>query len=175
MDKFPIFWKENSVGELTVDYQPPYTCFQAHCSLPEKGIWCVWAVGKQNELRLGLLEQGDVGNLAVMKRRFSNRMTDSIGSILRGEIRSINRGKEDGWILVTALERHIHTLWICRQLHRYSGVLIRNENGGKHLAIPYDKKRPFPLIPLFCFARVFEIRGTLYAVFSFDEKEQPIF
>ena len=58
------------------------------CFLVRKrpGLWCAWAVGDRGELRLGVLEPA--GERAVIRRRFSDRMTGPLGKILRGEVRA---------------------------------------------------------------------------------------
>ena len=38
---------------------------------------------------------------------------------------------------------------------------------------PYDPARPFPLTPLFCFARIRRIGSRDYAVFAFDDRGDP--
>ena len=80
MDKFPLLWDGRSVGELTTEREALYTWFEARCRLPEKGLWCAWAVGDRGELRLGVLEpQGSTGTI---RRRFSHRMTAPAGRLL---------------------------------------------------------------------------------------------
>ena len=44
------------VGELIAEREALYTWFEARCRLPEPGLWCAWAVGDREELRLGVLE-----------------------------------------------------------------------------------------------------------------------
>ena len=38
MDKFPLIWAGNPVGELTVEREALYTWFTARCHLPEEGL-----------------------------------------------------------------------------------------------------------------------------------------
>lgn len=46
-------------------------------------------------------------------------------------------------------------------------ALVRREEGGFSLAYRYRPDRPFPLTPLFCFARVEELEGSTYLRFPF--------
>ena len=85
MDKFPLIWAGNPVGELTVEREALYTWFTARCHLPEEGLWCAWVVGAEGELRLGILEPN--GEEASIRRRFSDHMTGPIGRLIRGEAR----------------------------------------------------------------------------------------
>ena len=47
------------------------------------------------------------------------------------------------------------------------GALLRREAEGFSLAYPFDPGRPFPLTPLFCFARLERLEGRDYLVFPF--------
>ena len=82
MDKFPLLWMGKSVGELACERESLYTRFAARCRLPGEGLWCAWAVGERGELRLGVLEPE--GAEASICRRFSGRMTQPLGPLLRG-------------------------------------------------------------------------------------------
>ena len=46
-------------------------------------------------------------------------------------------------------------------------ALVRREAEGFSLAYPYRPDRPFPLTPLFCFARLEELEGRAYLRFPF--------
>lgn len=60
---------------------------------------------------------------------------------------------------------------------------VRSARGGIYqklprgfaLAYPLDCRCPFPLPPLFCFARTKCLAGRLWWIFSFDEKGSPCF
>ena len=60
MDKFPLLWNGRAVGELTTERQELYTWFTARCRLPERGLWCAWAVGDQREVK-GVLTRKEAG------------------------------------------------------------------------------------------------------------------
>lgn len=47
------------------------------------------------------------------------------------------------------------------------GALLRKDEQGFLLARKFRQDRPFPLTPLFCFARVLELEGELYVAFPF--------
>ena len=65
--------------------------------------------------------------------------------------------------------------WLREQLRLVSGVLVREEQGRRELAVPYDVGRPFPLTALFCFAHIRRIHGRSYAIFAFNGEERPVF
>ena len=53
-------------------------------------------------------------------------------------------------------------------------ALWRKDPKGFSLAFPWDSKVPFPLVPAFCFARVEEMEGKDWVVFSFREGGWPV-
>ena len=173
MDKFPLMQGGVSVGELITEQEALYTWFEARCRLPGEGLWCAWAVGDRGELRLGVLEP--CGDRATIRRRFSARLTAPLGKLRQGEIRPAHPPEPEDW---TPLERsavRLHSPWLREQLHLVPGVLVREEQGRRELAVPYDAGRPFPLTALFCFARIRRIHGRSYAVFAFDGEERTVF
>lgn len=89
MDKYPVFQEEQAAGELTVTPETLYTAFSVSCRGRE-GLWCAWAVGETGNLRIGVLEPEN-GCLQI-RRRFSKRLTDPLGPILRGELAPFRRG-----------------------------------------------------------------------------------
>ncbi len=52
-------------------------------------------------------------------------------------------------------------------------ALVRREEGGFSLAYRFRPDRPFPLTPLFCFARVEELEGRPYLRFPFRKGGCP--
>lgn len=172
MDKFPVLWTGKPAGELMTEQEGLYTGFAVRCHLPDEGLWCAWAVGEQGELRLGILEPQ--GKQAVIRRRFSDRMTKHLGKLERGELRPAVRGGF-AWEAVLEPDHLFHTPWLRHQLRGQQGSLTRLEGKLRYLALPYDRRKPFPLPALFCFACVKTIDDVTYAVFALDEKEWPVF
>lgn len=174
MDKFPLVWNGKSVGELTAAEEALYTWFEARCRLPGEGIWCAWAVGAAGELRLGVLEP--MGDRAGIRRQFSRRMTQPLGTLLRGELRLVSvPGGNVSWQTVANPEELFRTPFLRQQLRGAEGVLTREMAETRYVALPWDQRQPFLLTPLFCFARLSRIGGREYAVFAFDRKEAPVF
>lgn len=172
VDKFPLLLDGRAAGELTVEREALYTWFDARCRLPGEGLWCAWAVGREGSLRLGVLEP--VGQEAVIRRRFSQRLTEPLGQLLRGEVRPAAEEDRGAWRSVQDPETLFRAPWLRRRLRGLSGAMVREEEGRRSLALPYDSGRPFPLPALFCFACVRSIQGARYAVFVFDGGEEPV-
>jgi hypothetical protein len=173
MDKFPLLWESHPVGELVTEPEALYTCFTARGRLPREDLWCAWAVGDRGELRLGVLEPE--GDQASIRRRFSRQLTAPLGRLLRGEVRSADQKQNENWEASPQPDRLFHTPWLRQQLRGVTGVLTRTDNGRRYLAMPYDKEKPFPLTPLFCFAEPRRIHGERYMVFCLDQTEWPQF
>lgn len=171
MDKFPLLLEGRAAGELTARWEASCTWFDVRCRLPEGNLWCAWAVGERGELRLGVLEP-DHGT-AVLHRRFSDRMTLPLGRLLRGEIRPAC-GEPETWRPAPKPEEFFRSAWLRRRLRGLSGARTRRDRERFYLALPYDPRRAFPLVTLFCFARVRVLEGRPYAVFAF-EGEEPVF
>ena len=172
MDKYPLLWQGKSAGELTVTEEGLYTCFDCACRLPGEGIWCAWAVGADGQLRLGVLEPE--GRRGRIRRRFSRQMTAPLGKLLRGEVRpAADRAEE--WEPFSPQKHALRTPWLRQALAGTGGVLTRWADGKRWLAVPWDPSRPFPLVPIVCFAVLRRIRDRDYAVFVLDGEEWPQF
>ena len=172
MDKFPLLWDGRSVGELTTEREALYTWFEARCRLPEKGLWCAWAVGDRGELRLGVLEP--CGDRAAIRRRFSAQLTGPVGRLQWGELRPAHPAEPGEWLPAERAGELFRSPWLREQLQNAAGVLAPRTEGRRYGALPYDAMRPFPLPALFCLARICRIGGRDYVVYAFDKGERPV-
>lgn len=173
MDKYPLLWQGKAVGELTVRRDGEEYLFWGNCILPKEGLWSVWAVGTAGELRLGLPQLR--GTRAVLEKRFSCRMTEPLGKLLHGELRLPQRQSgQEAWKPLRE-GKHFRTAWLERQIWNWPGVLWHTDGSGRCVAVPYDPKRPFPLMPMICFASLRRICGKDYLVVRLDHEEQPRF
>lgn len=168
MERIPLLWQEETVGELRVETVGLYTCFSCSCRLPGEGLWYVWLAGEGGELRLGLLEP--VGDGAALKKKLSLRSWARLGQLRCARLRPAGGGEGD-WRGVSQLP--FRTPWLRRELAGRQDVLLRGAPGRTWVAVPYEAGRPFPLTQLFCLSRICRIRGRDYAVFAFDGGERP--
>lgn len=172
MDKFPLMQGGVSVGELITEQEALYTWFEARCRLPGEGLCAPgrWATGES----CGWAFWSPVGTGPQSAAVF--RPADApLGKLRQGEIRPAHPPEPEDW---TPLERsavRLRSPWLREQLHLVSGVLVREEQGRRELAVPYDVGRPFPLTALFCFAHIRRIHGRSYAIFAFNGEERPVF
>lgn len=178
MDKFPLLLDGRPAGELMTEREGLYTWFSARCPLPE-GLWCAWAVGDRGELRLGVLEPE--GRQGSIRRRFSGQLTAPLGRLVRGEVRPAGVREPEGresaadWKSVPDPAGLFRAPWLRQRLQGAKGVLARRSGEVRYLALPYDRRKPFPLTTLFCFARLREIGSSTYVVYAFDGQERPVF
>ncbi|MCI8848624.1 MAG: hypothetical protein HFF85_08835 [Oscillibacter sp.] len=173
MDKFPLLLDGIPSGELTAEREALYTWFTARCTLPDDGLWCAWLVGSRGELRLGILEPE--GKRGRIRRRFSDRMTQPLGRLLRGEVRPAGAKETEVWEPAQVPDRLFHAPWLRQRLKGAQGVLTRTAGGFRYLALPYERSKPFPLTTLFCFAHIRPIGEKTYVVYGFDGDENPVF
>lgn len=172
MDKFPLLWENQTIGEITAKQEGLYTAFRVCGRLPEEGLWCAWLIGTQGRLRLGVLEP--VGKQAEIQRRISERTLAPIGQLLHGELYAADE-KNTAWERVSSPEQLFRTPWLRQQLRGIRGALVQRDGGRMYLALPYSSKREFPLTAIVCFAAARQIEGRTYIVYGFDEKEWPVF
>lgn len=172
MDKYPLLLNGRPSGELAAEREGLYIRFTARCPLQE-GLWCAWVVGERGELRLGVLEPS--GNQETICRRISHRAVEPLGRLLRGEVRRNDAEPPELWEPAAEPERLFRAPWLRQRLRGVQGALTRRAGTGRRLALPYDRRKPFPLTTLFCFARIRQINGSFYVVYTFDEGERPVF
>ena len=167
----PLLRAGEDTGKLNVEREGPYRRFTLCAPLPE-GIWCVWLVGEWGELRLGIPEPEN--GVSRLCRRLSARSVEGIGAILRGEVRPAGGGEEP-WTCVPRPSLLFHGAGLQRELASCGAASVRREEGRLLLALPCDEGAPFPLVSLFCFARICTVCGRRCAVFAFDGGERPLF
>ena len=169
MDKYPVLEGDQATGEMTVTPEALYTVFDVSCP-KRKGLWCAWAVGRTGRLRIGVLEP-EAGCLYI-RRRFSHELTAPLGTVLRGELRSLTEEREH-WEPLNL--DSLKSSYLRCQLGPLPGVLTCRMDGSRLIAVPRDDSRPFPLEAMFCFASSRPVKGRSCWVFRFDGRECPVF
>lgn len=154
---YPIYWEGKPSGLLRVSRLGEDTCFELQGK--EKGMFRAWVEGEQGELLLGIMENGR------LRRRFSPRMTCTIGRPICAKLECLSQAAEP-WHRVREDE---FPMWKLPE-----NACCRKRGRQYELALPYGEGDSFPLLPLFCFARICMINGKRWAVFLFDEAGCPI-
>ena len=154
---YPIYHDGKQCGILDVSNIDEDTCFDL--SGDADGLYRVWVEGEQGELPLGIMENGR------LHRRFSLQMTRPIGRPICARIESL---------------ACVNTQWRAVTVGEFTGwplpddACCRQTGRQYELALPYDDKDNFPLLSLFCFAKICTMAGRDYAVFCFDDKWNPV-
>lgn len=172
MERYPLVWEGRPSGALLAEREGLYTVLTARTSFCREGLWYAWAIGAEGELRLGVLEPA--GEEAVIRRRISQRSMAPLGKLVRGEVRPAGAVRED-WKPAPEPDRLFHTPWLRQQLRGVEGALTERRGTLRYLALPFDQRRPFPLAPLFCLARLRELNGRRYVVYTFNDQDWPVF
>ena len=200
MDRYPLYLDGAPAGFLTAAACGMYDEYRAVCRPEGPALLRAWLEGERGELPLGVLApEGDVFTVC---RRLSRRGTRELGRLKCCRVRRLDEQPEKkpkekpekreppsaapaerreetpsappGWERAARPERLTASAFFAHMLRPLSGVLTRREGGGRLIAAPYDPAEPFPLPPLFCFARIWDAGSGRYAVFAFDERGAPV-
>lgn len=169
MDKYPLYLDGRPAGDLTVTPAGMYADYRAACPIPGPALLRAYLVGERSELLLGVL--APEGGAYTIRRRLSRRETEKLGKLLRCDAR---REGERPWEQAASPERLLKSPYFSHMLRGVPGVLTQRRGERLLVAIPYAAAKPFPLPPLFCFAKICRMEGESYAVFAFDDQERPL-
>ena len=160
-------------GRLTVRQDGRLVQMQVSRADDGCGLYKVWIRGAGGRLLLGTLAPED-GCLRLHCRL-------AIGQLERAGCWPVTGGES---VLTFSFERSQWTReWhpdrlvkdmVLKRVISGQTVLLRRQEGGFCLAVPFDPVRPFPLEPLFCLGEVRRVEGRLHAVFSFDRTGTPV-
>ena len=159
---YPLYLQDRRIGTLHISCEGDNTCFEVDCFTPQRQMSRIYAQGEHRRLLLGVLESGDIR----LKRRFSKYLTAPMGRMVCAQAEPSPAGR-DSWHKVMPGEISGFDL--------PDGTLTAKQSSLRLLALPYDETQPFPLVELFCFAEIREIRGSCYAVVAIDDRGEPHF
>lgn len=147
-----------------------------------RGLYKAWLLGRGGRFPLGALLPE--GKTLALTRTLSRAELERRGFWpVRGAAVELAFSPRDGGRAWDAPQgwRREESPWtllgepLLRQSAReLRGVLLRREDRGFLLAAPWREDRPFPLAPLFCFARIMPLGGAMYAVFAFSGGGCPV-
>lgn len=159
-------------GWLTVDTQGSRVVCAAQLGADGQGLYKCWLLGAGGKALLGtLIPEGEVLRLrrtlsvAELQRQGAWPPTGA-EAVLAFSFSEQKKGIPQGW----RREHNPARLMgepLLAQAAGEGGALFRQEGNGFCLAYPFRTDRPFPLTPLFCFARLERLEGTDYVVFPF--------
>jgi len=173
MEKVSLFCGGREVGEITLRRDGCCTEIRAAMPDPGDGIYRAVLIGEQGRLLLGVMEPS--GGCASLCRRPYSRDVDRLGRLLWGEVgRSVAFRELGDWRETRCAARLFHSAFLSNRLAENSRAWWRREGELLYLALPVDKKRPFPLESLFCLGRICCIEGHWCVVYAFDREETPV-
>ena len=167
--EYPVLLEGEQVGTAAVVEEGERLAVSLDCREDNRGLFRGYLICPEGEIPLGVLEPR--GRRLWLQRR-----------LLREEIRPLGRPqgirlrmsfafggewqdlREPSWFSQAAGE----------DLSETKGLLWRQEGSRRFLALPYDPGRPFPLVRLFCLARIQTVGSRRYAVYGFDSSGRPL-
>ena len=161
-------------GWLTVREEQNRAVCAAQLPNDGKGLYKCWLTGGGGKALLGtFVPQGGVLRL---ERTLTISELERQGAWPPGGGEAVlayafqreprNRPVPPGWTWVAEPARLMGEPLLAQALGG-GGALLRKDEQGFLLACRYRPEQPFPLTPLFCFARIQELDGAQYAVFPF--------
>ena len=171
--ELPVFCQGAPTGKLMLEETGGRIRAEMDCPIDRTGLFRGYLICRNGEKSLGVLEPR--GERLRLCRMLLGEEIRALGAAGRGELRlSFAFRREEGWQSLPHPEQFFHRAPFGPALRDLKGALWRESRGLRLLALPFDSTRPFPLVTLFCFARVEDIQGRPFAVFTFDAKECPV-
>ena len=179
MDEFLVYHNEAPCGTVRMEPRGLYTLFAACCGARKGRLYSLVLEGEKGSVLLGVPEWRD--GCYVLHRLLANRTWQTVGAIRcarlneRGAAEEISTAlPEQGWLRLEHPEYFFRTptpqLACCGDCYWRPA-----EEGGRYLAVPMGDGRPFLLPRYFCFAHTQLLWGKPYAIFLFDQEQQPCF
>jgi len=168
MDTYPICCDNQQIGTLHLSREGGWARVELRCEKREQGIYRAFLLCRQGELPLGVLEPAR--EALYLCRRIPDREIERRGGVIGVEAR-LSYAFGETW--QRASGSFFQKGGVCWQ-ESWEGALWRREGGGRMLAIPYQPGQPFPLVSMFCFARIMPVCRRCCAVFFFDGEERPV-
>lgn len=168
-------------GSLEIQEQGAMVRLTASRPLDASALYKVWVYGRGGEFLLGtLIPEGQQLNL---RRTLSADTLKKAGCwpILGGKsakcfhfTESANKQKNVTWHWEHRPACRLSDPVLQESAAAWGSMLCRPDPRGFQLAIPFNPRRPFPLAPLFCLARLLPVDGQPHVVFSFDSQGSPL-
>ena len=170
MRRYPVYYHGVPCGEATVGQEGLYLRFFVRAAIGGKVIPRFYLKGERDEILLGVGEPTENGYF--LQRNLSAGSIEKLGT-LQGVLVRVQGENNGEWQSLRQEEIRLCREF-CLHLPNVQSGFFRMREGKKEIAFPCGEKMPFPMPGLFCLARITEIYGREYAVFSFDQRGEPI-
>jgi hypothetical protein len=170
------------IGDISVTMQGIRVILEGSCHTPRQGPFRLAVVSGSRVIPLGTMLPDN--GLYVYKKSFSKnalveRGIDAIDEFtLFSEQYERNAGtaetpdRNSSWQDVSEPWRLFRDPELSETCRAVSGGLMREESGGElSFAIPLQRDRPFPAMPIFCFGTFEKIQEKPYVVFRLKDGE----
>ncbi|MBR2894494.1 MAG: hypothetical protein IKC03_02405 [Oscillospiraceae bacterium] len=173
MEEIKLYCRGKICGEVTMREEQGRTEIRCTMDDPRDGLYRAVLVGELGKLMLGVLEPQN-GRLTLCRRPYT-RDVAQLGTLLRIEVScSFPFRRRSAWEMVEHPARLFQDAFLRRRLEPVSHAWRRRRGDGVVLAIPLREREPFPLVSLFCLARVERVEGERCVVYRFDSTERPL-
>ena len=173
MEQVNVYCGGRCVGEVELRDVGGRTEIIGAAENPGDGLYRAVLIGWGGELPLGVMESAN--DRLILRRRPETAAVARLGLIDRVEmVCSFPFRKKTVWSETQTPGNLFRDVFLRQQLEKIRRALWRRAGGTTTLAMPLRDGEPFPLMALFCFARIERVEGERCAVFCFDEREEPV-
>ena len=174
MDRLPVYCRTVRCAEAVMREENDRVAISAELEDPGDGLYRAVLQGERGELSLGVLEPRE-GKL-VLRRRPERCDLVRLGTLKGVQVVcAFSFRKKSLWRETRRPCELLREDFFGVRLERIPRAWWRRTEGRLFLALPYERGVPFPLEPIFCFARIQWVEGETCAVYVFDENAEPQF
>ena len=170
--QYPLYLDSREAGSLTLFDEGGALCAQALCRPLKDGLYRAYLTGALGRVLIGVLEPR--GEMLCAEKRLSAGEVRALGALRGGEALRSFSFSDEHWE-PSFPGRFFSDPALERRLRAQSGTLYRTEGNRRIAALPFDVHRPFPLMELFCFARLQTVEGKSRVLYAAGPDGVPVF
>ncbi len=165
-------------GVVTVRQEGDQALCRAIRPDQRNGLWKAWLLGMNGRILLGTLIPE--GGALRLRRTVTVEQLERQGvwPPTGAELVQLNAPPPDpppiGWCWTDCPSRLMGEPGLHLSLQQTQRALLRREETGFQLGLPFGPKLPFPIPSLFCLSRIEYLDGTPYALFRFSRRGCPL-
>ena len=173
MERVKLYCRGRCVGEAALCGNGSRTEIVGAAEDPGDGLYRAVLVGEQGRMPLGVMESGD--RRLILRRRPESSEVARLGNLRCVElICSFPFAKKTSWRRTQTPAQLIQNTFLQERLAGIEHAWWCGSEEKVTLALPLRNGMPFPLMPLFCLARVERVEGERCAVFTFNKHGEPV-
>ena len=173
MERIKLYCRGVCRGEAILGEDGRRMEIRAEMEDPGDGLYRAVLQGDRGELSLGVMEPRE--GLLVLRRRPERCEVEHLGKALRVQVScAFSFRKRPLWTATEDPASLLQDDFLRTRLVALSCAYWRTSQGRRLMAFPLREGTPFPLEPIFCFARIERVENEICAVYAFDENGQPV-